>query len=219
MAGESFLTLPATRWGSPAHRLDHRTVAFDGFGVSVRLPTRAHQLGDTPKRHARYTDRHQYSVDQVVTKVTPQHGQNKQAAARYEGIDDLVRPEINDEQEHEHDGQQCKNDVNQQASHDRLRSDCIYTLMPIARDIHIILHSAIFVNTLSILTKIFPNKKAPGKGGHHLAPFYPLTHPGGKRNGLDQIADVRWLKGLVYTQCLMLPKWRVVTWGNALRIT
>jgi hypothetical protein len=23
----------------------------------------------------------------------------------------------------------------------------------------------------------FPNKKAPGKGGHHLAPFYPLTHP------------------------------------------
>lgn len=25
--------------------------------------------------------------------------------------------------------------------------------------------------------KNFPNKKAPGKGGHHLVPFYPLTHP------------------------------------------
>ncbi|MCP9453948.1 MAG: hypothetical protein NNC24_01080, partial [Candidatus Nanosynbacter sp. P11B_S7_bin.28.1] len=24
---------------------------------------------------------------------------------------------------------------------------------------------------------IFPNKKAPGKGGHHLTLFYPSTHP------------------------------------------
>jgi hypothetical protein len=30
---------------------------------------------------------------------------------------------------------------------------------------------------LSFLKLFFPNKKAPGKGGHHLAPFYPLTHP------------------------------------------
>lgn len=30
-----------------------------------------------------------------------------------------------------------------------------------------------------------PNKKAPGKGGHHLAPFYPSTHPSWKRyNGV-----------------------------------
>jgi len=27
-------------------------------------------------------------------------------------------------------------------------------------------------------------KKAPGKGGHHLAPFYPSTHHRGKRNDL-----------------------------------
>jgi hypothetical protein len=25
---------------------------------------------------------------------------------------------------------------------------------------------------------LIPHKKAPGKGGHHLTPFYPLTHPG-----------------------------------------
>jgi hypothetical protein len=28
---------------------------------------------------------------------------------------------------------------------------------------------------------IFRYQKAPGKGGHHLAPFGPLTHPRGKR--------------------------------------
>ena len=27
------------------------------------------------------------------------------------------------------------------------------------------------------MLKYIKNKKAPGKGGHHLAPFCPLTHP------------------------------------------
>ena len=32
---------------------------------------------------------------------------------------------------------------------------------------------------------LLPHKKAPGKGGHHLAPFYPSTHPSWKRyNGV-----------------------------------
>jgi hypothetical protein len=28
------------------------------------------------------------------------------------------------------------------------------------------------------MSKFFSTKKAPSKGGHHLVPFYPLTHPG-----------------------------------------
>jgi len=38
---------------------------------------------------------------------------------------------------------------------------------------------------LGFVSSAKPTKKAPGKGGHHLAPFYPLTHPRGKRNDLD----------------------------------
>lgn len=59
-------------------------------------------------------------------------------------------------------------------------------------------------------------KKAPGKGGHRLAPFYPSTHPWGMRSDLDQSADTRWLKGLVCASCgqaqrASSEKWRVVT--------
>lgn len=43
------------------------------------------------------------------------------------------------------------------------------------------------------LTIIFYTKKAPGKGGHHLVPFYPLTHPGGlsKASRSIEIYDAR----------------------------
>ena len=41
-------------------------------------------------------------------------------------------------------------------------------------------------------------KKRPQQGWASLrALFYPLTHPWGKRNDLENIADIRWLKGKI----------------------
>lgn len=46
-------------------------------------------------------------------------------------------------------------------------------------------------------------KKAPtARVGIAEGAILPFNPPGGMRNDLDYIADVRWLKGLVYMQSL-----------------
>lgn len=62
-------------------------------------------------------------------------------------------------------------------------------------------------------------KTPTARVGFAVGAFGPLTHPGANVAILDQIADVRWLKGLVYAQCYIVFRMEGNSPKNTLCIT